>query len=594
MCFDNKLTYPVDSEYLLRKKKKIKRELLKKEDFIEKKIAVLGGSTTSEIINILELFLLFNGIKPSFYESGFNLFYEDALFANEKLDKFNPDIVYIHVTHKNIYHSTELIKDKYDVDNAISNEIYKYSSIWKSLDKYNCDIIQNNFDFPLHRNLGNLDCYDISGKTYFLNKLNQKIAEKAIKINNLHINDINYLSSYIGIHNWFDNILWHKAKYAVSMESIPELSFNISKIINAIIGKNKKCLVLDLDNTCWGGVIGDDGLSGIEVGLETATSEAFTYFQNYIRELKNRGIILAVCSKNNFNNAKEGFSHPDTVLKFQDFSSFKANFDHKHYNIINIGNDINIGLDSLVFIDDNPVERELVSLQLPTVVVPNVGSDVTNFISHIDRNGYFESVSLSSEDLNRHMYYEDNKKRINEEISFKSYDGFLQSLKMVADIGIFSKIYIDRITQLINKTNQFNLTTKRYSLGETKMFMNSGKYISLYLKLSDKHGSSGLVSIIVGRIKGNECHVDLFLMSCRVLKRGVEFIIFDEYIKYCKKHNMNRVIGYYFKSAKNSIVSTLYKDLGFLMVNDDSKEKLVWILDVSKYVNKGKFIEVVL
>ncbi len=585
------LKYPVINNLILRKNKLLKKELLKNNHLIEKNIAILGGSTTSEIKNILELFLLDNGINPNFYESEYNKYYEDALFGNEDLDKFNPDIIYIHTTNQNIIKYPELQDSGDEIKSLLNNEMKRYKSIWSSLSKFNCAIIQNNFDYTIDRSLGNLDCYDIHGKTYFINQLNSEFSKEAREIKNLYINDINYLSSYVGLKNWFDKSLWYQAKYALSMDSIPELAFNISKIINAIFGKTKKCLVLDLDNTCWGGVIGDDGLDGIHIGTETAIAESYTSFQQYAKELKQRGITLAVCSKNDFKNAKEGFEHPESILKFDDFTSFKANWNPKHENILDMAREINIGIDSLVFIDDNPVERDIVSSQVPSVSVPDVGNDVIHFIDHIDRNGYFEPISLLADDINRNKYYKDNKKRANEQSTFKSYDDFLVSLDMTAVVKSFSSVYLDRITQLTNKTNQFNLTTKRYTAGEIENIATNNEYIKIYGKLTDKYGDNGLIAISIGRIKDRQCFIDLWIMSCRVLKRDMEFAMLDELVRQCKEKDVSEIIGYYCKSAKNNMVSDLYEKFGFEL---DSKidEDTIWKLDVANYENKNKFIGV--
>jgi len=583
------LEYPLGIDKILRKKKSIKKELLNKKNLVAKNIAILGGSTTSEIKNILELFLLDSEIKPNFYESEYNKFYEDALFGNDVLDKFNPDIVYIHTTNQNIIKYPELNNNEDEIFTLINNEIERYKSIWSSLTKYNCPIIQNNFDYTVNRSLGNLDFYDIHGKTYFINQLNDKFSQEARAIKHLYINDINYLSSYIGLKNWFDVSLWHQAKYALSMGSIPELAFNINKIINSIFGKSEKCLVLDLDNTCWGGVIGDDGLDGISIGVETAIAESYTSFQKYVKELKQRGVILAVCSKNDFQNAKEGFKHPDSVLKFNDFTSFKSNWDPKHQNILDIAKEVNIGVDSLVFIDDNPVERDLVSSQVPSASVPNVGNDVIHFIDHIDRNGYFEPISLLVDDINRNKYYEDNKKRSQEQSIFKSYDDFLVSLEMTAEIKSFSSIYLDRITQLTNKTNQFNLTTKRYTASEIENIVTSDEYIKIYGKLTDKYGDNGLIAISIGRINENQCHIDLWLMSCRVIKRDMEFAMLDELVRQCKEKGVLEIIGYFYQSDKNNMVFDLYEKFGFAL-NDTNGEDTIWRLDISNYENQNKFI----
>ena len=585
------LEYPLDVNKILRKKKSIKKDLLINGNFIEKNIAILGGSTTSEIKNILDLFLLKNGIKPKFYESEYNKYYEDALFGSDELDEFSPDIIYIHTTNQNIIKYPESKDTSEDMATLLSNEIQKYKSIWNSLSKFDCAIIQNNFDYTEDRSLGNLDCYDIHGKTYFINKLNDEFSFNAREIKNLYINDINYLSSYIGLRHWFDRTLWYQAKYAVSMESIPELAFNISKIITSVCGKSKKCLVLDLDNTCWGGVIGDDGLDRIHIGTETAVAESYTVFQKYTKELKDRGITLAICSKNDFENAKEGFKHPESILKFDDFTSFKANWNPKNHNILDIAKSINIGIDSLVFIDDNPVERGIVLSQVPSVSVPDVGSDVIEFMAHIDRNGYFEPISLSNDDMNRAQYYKNNKKRANNQTTFLSYDEFLVSLDMTAEIKSFSSVYLERITQLTNKTNQFNLTTKRYTTGEINTIAASNEYIKIYGKLTDKYGNNGLIAISIGRVENKSCHLDLWLMSCRALKRDMEFAMLDELVSKCKDQNVFEIIGYYYKSAKNSMVSDLYEKFGFNLLKKND-EGTVWKLNILNYKNKNKTIKV--
>ena len=535
--------------------------------------------------------MLKNGIEPSFYESDYNKYYEDAVFGGSELNRFNPDVVYIHTTSVNIHCYPKITDDIENSNKLIDIEKEKYKLIWSSLSKYNCTIIQNNFDFPNDRSLGNLDCYSTNGKTYFINQLNLWFSKKSIEIKNLHINDINYLSSYIGLQKWFSQSLWCQAKYAISMECIPELAFNISKIINSLFGKNKKCLILDLDNTCWGGIIGDEGINGICIGVETPVSEAHYLFQKYIKELKDRGVILAVCSKNDFENAKKGFDHPDSILKFDDFVSFRANWSDKPKNILEIAKEINIDLNSMVFIDDSPVERDAVLFQIPDVSVPDIGSDISDFIKYIDRSGYFEPTTLSGDDIKRNNYYKENNIRLAEHVIFKSYDDFLESLNIILEVRVFSRIYLDRITQLINKTNQFNLTTKRLAFGEVEDIYSSDKYIKIYGKLKDKFGDNGLISVIICKLNVNYCHINLWLMSCRVLKRGVEFAMFDELVRKCLKFNVVKIVGYYYKSDKNTMVSSLYKKLGFTL-KEEVDNYTVWELNVENYKNKNTLIEV--
>ena len=586
---EDNLEYPLNINYILRKKKLLKRKLLNKGDFIPKNIAILGGSSTSEIINILEIFLLKNGIKPSFYESEYNKFYEEAVFNIDNLAKFNPDIVYIHTTNKNILIYPNLKDTENDVKILLENELEKYKLVWNSLLKLNCSIIQNNFDNIVDRSLGNLDFSDIHGQTFFINQLNNAFSENARVIENLYINDINYLSSYLGLKNWFDRVLWYQAKYALSMSAIPELVFNITKIINSIFGQTKKCLVLDLDNTCWGGVIGDDGLDKIVIGKNSALAEAFTSFQIYVNELKKRGIAIAVSSKNDIDNAKEGFRHPETVLEFSDFVAFKANWDEKYLNILDIASELNIGVDSIVFIDDNPMERDIVSSQIHKITVPNIGEKIEKFIDYIDKNGYFEPTNLIDEDIHRNKYYQDNNQRVLEKANFHSYDDFLLSLNMSASIKTFSTLHVDRIIQLTNKTNQFNLTSKKYTFGEIKSLCLNKDYIKIYGKLFDKYGDNGVVSLIIGRIQTSVCHIDLWLMSCRVFKRGMEFAMLDEFVNQCRGQKVVEIRGYYFKTSKNKMVSKLYEKCGFKLI-ELSDGKSSWVLKIKNYKNINKTI----
>ncbi len=586
------LEYPFDNAMILRKRKAIRKELLQKNYNREIRVAILGGSTTNELVNIIELFLLKHGFLPSFYESEYNRYYEDAVFGNEELAKFNPEIIYIHTTHENVSEFPSFQATTEEVDLIFENELFRFQTIWKSLKKYNCPIIQNNFDLPLNRSLGNLDCYDIHGKAYFLNRLNLSFSKEAQVNSSLFINDINYLSASIGLQNWFDKNIWFTAKYAVSFDAIPALANNIVNIIRSILGVSKKCLVLDLDNTCWGGVIGDDGLNGIKLGNETAAGEAYMAFQYYVSELKQRGVILAVSSKNDHEIAKEGFTHSDSILSFEDFTSFKANWDPKYLNIEKIANEINIGIESLVFIDDNAMERNIVESQLPGVAVPNVGDNILKFIDYIEQNGYFEIVSLSADDINRNKFYSDNQKRVKEQSVFENYQDFLSSLVMEAEIKPFKDVYIERITQLINKTNQFNLTTKRYTVSEVESIASNENFISLYGKLADKFGDNGLISIIIGEIVGNKCIIDTWLMSCRVIKRDMEFAMFELLIQECEKRNLKEIIGVFKKTPKNNMVANLFAEFGFELLDYENEDTTNWKLVLSDYNKKEITIKI--
>jgi FkbH-like protein len=291
-------------------------------------------------------------------------------------------------------------------------------------------------------------------------------------------------------------------------------------------------------------------------------------------------VILTVCSKNDAENAKEGFSHPDSVLKFEDFSAFKANWDPKPESIRKIADELNIGLDSLVFVDDNPAERAIVSEQLPEVAVPEMGSDVSCFAEILERERYFEMNKLVKDDLNRSAYYASNAQRGACETSFANYGDFLASLEMVAEIGPFVPVYLERITQLINKTNQFNLTTRRYTNSEVEAISCDRGFITLYGRLADKFGDNGLVSVLIGRVSNDAVEIDTWLMSCRVLKRDMELAMFDALVEECHARGIRTIIGVYIPSKKNSMVAGHYSELGFRHLEQTFENRQLWEYDV--------------
>ncbi len=591
----DRLHHPFDPHLVLKRKKSIKKELVSDTGSrIEKKIAILGGSTTAEIKNILELFLLKEGIEPRFFESEYNKYYEDIMFGNEELKSFGPDIIFIHTTVKNITQTPRMGDSAEEVDRLLDQTFASYEALWQKIEAdYGCDVIQNNFELPQVQLLGNMDASDYRGLSNFVSRLNARFAEYATAHKSFHLHDIHYLAADFGLSKWYDDQMWHSYKYAFSYEAIPYFAYSLASVIKAVYGKTKKCLVLDLDNTLWGGVIGDDGLHGIKIGKETPQAEAYTAFQRYVKSLKERGIMLAVCSKNDEKNAKEGFTHPDSILKLEDFTVFKANWEPKFSNIDEIAKEINIGLDALVFVDDNPAERDIVKSQLPMVEVPDIGDDITHYIDYVDSGRYFESVSLSSDDLKRNQYYADNAKRDEMQSKFKDYGEFLTSLDMVAEIKRFQPLYLERITQLTNKTNQFNLTTRRYTSAEIESIAQDENYIPIYGKLSDKFGDNGLIAISIGRIeKGDELHLDLWLMSCRVLKRDMEQAMLDAMVRLAEIKQIKTIFGYYYRTKKNDMVAGLYQRLGFEAI-EESEESSRWKLDISQgYDNQNKYIKV--
>ena len=591
----NILQYPIDAGSLIKNKKAIRKQLLEGRTFrIHKRIAILGGSTTSLIKDMLEIFLLNYGIKAEFYQSEYGKYWEDAMFDNMELEDFSPDIIYIHTTERNIKEYPAISANEDNIRNHLEDIYLDYERMWLNLfNKYKGIIIQNNFQKPLYRLLGNREASDVHGKINFIDRLNWKFYDFAETHSNFYINDIDWLSACYGLYKWSEPSYWYMYKCDPALPAVPELALNLANIIKSLFGLNKKALALDLDNTLWGGVIGDDGLEGIEIGKETAKGEMYSAFQSYIKEQKALGTVLTVVSKNEEENALAGLKREDNVLSPDDFLIIKANWQPKDRNILEIAKAINIGEDSIVFVDDNPAEREIARAQIPGIGVPEIQLP-EDYIFVIDRNGYFEATNISADDMKRNEMYRANIERTRSKAQFDSYTDYLLSLKMKAEITEFKPLYMDRISQLTNKSNQFNLTTKRYTQADIENISSDENYVTLYGKLTDRFGDNGLVAVTIGKKRNSEeMDIDLWLMSCRVLKRDLEFAMMDAFVAKCEELGIKRIYGYYYPTAKNKMVKDFYGDMGFSLIEESADGERAWILDISRgYEKKNRVITV--
>ena len=588
------LTYPFDPNILLKKRKSLKKELLEQKiAFIEKNIAILGGSTTHDIKDMLELFLLGHGIKARFYESEYAQFWQDAMFENQELDSFSPDIIFIHTTNRNIIKFPDINDETQEVIDKLENEYRRYATMWDTLkSKYHCPIIQNNFEYPFYRLMGNREAYDIHGKVHYITSLNMKFSQYAQENDQFFINDINYLSAYCGLEEWSDPFYWHMYKYAVNLQMIPYLAHSVANIIKSIYGKNKKAFALDLDNTLWGGVIGDDGVEHIEIGQETSMGQVFSEFQEYLKQHKKIGVILNIISKNDECNAIAGLNHPDSILKPEDFISIKANWEPKSKNLEVMAEELSLLPESFVFVDDNPAEREIVCQQIENATVPSMLKP-EQYIKVLDRSGFFEVTNFSQDDLHRDEMYKKNAERRKVQASFADYHEYLSSLEMTSEIKPFDAIHMSRIAQLTNKSNQFNLTTRRYTQEEIEKIANNPVMIPLYGNLKDKFGDNGVVTVVIGEQEQNDLHIRLWLMSCRVLKRDMEFAMMDEVVRHCKQRKINRILGYYYPTAKNGMVKDFYQTQGFTKLSEDENGNTIWEFCIDdNYVMKNTVISV--
>lgn len=587
------LQYPFDSEFILKKSKSLKRRLLEENTpRIKKKIAVLGGSTTHDVVRILELFLLNQGIEPEFYESEYGMYWEDAMFGSKELNDFAPDLIYIHTNIRNLKSFPEPGDSKEAVEEKLAAEYGRFESMWEKLAQdWHCPVIQNNFEYPYFRLMGNQDGADVHGRTFYVNEMNRRFAAYAQGHPNFFLNDINYQSAVYGLDEWSAPEYWHMYKYSLCLKAIPWLAHNVANIVKSIFGKNKKSLVLDLDNTLWGGIVGDDGPENLEIGQETNMGQVFAEFQSYVKLLKDYGVMLNVASKNEEENALAGLNHPAGVLRPDDFLLIKANWEPKSINIEQIAKQLNILPDSLVFADDNPAEREIVRQQTAGVTAPEIGRP-EDYIRVLDRGGYFEVTSLSDDDRKRNEMYQANLKREQQQASFADYAEYLRSLEMRGVIRAFEPVYMGRIAQLTNKSNQFNLTTQRFTQAQIEQMAADKKYITLYGKLEDKFGDNGVVSVVIAEKDGTSAHIRLWLMSCRVLKRDMELAMLDGLAGRCLAEGIETLYGYYYPTAKNNMVREFYGQLGFEKLAEDKEGNTEWKLSLAGYENKNHVIEV--
>ncbi len=586
------LCYPFDGDAVLKDRRKLLRRLKEQPGAVTLRIAVLGGSTTDLIVKMLELFLRNRGIVPAFWESEYNQYLQDAMFPNPSLEAFQPEVIFIHTTARNLLNMPGVQDSRELCEHKLEQAYRQFADMWERLAQvYGCPIIQNNFELSLTRLLGNREAGCPQGSIDFITRLNCKFYDYAASHKHFYIHDIQYLSACYGLDKWLEPSYWHLFKYALAVPAIPEFAYNLSNILCSLMGRNKKVLALDLDNTLWGGVIGDDGQAGIEIGQETPVGQGYLELQRYLKAHKDIGVLLTVCSKNDYENAIAGLEHPDGVLRPADFAAIKANWEPKSQNLLDTAQELNLLPESFVFVDDNPAERAIVRAQLPDTAAVAFQS-IEDCLLALDRSGYFEVTELSADDAKRSEMYLANAQRQQAAAQFADYTEFLKSLDMHAQITDFDPVHLPRITQLTNKSNQFNLTTRRYTLPEMETVAASPAHIRLCGRLTDRFGDNGIVSVVIGRKEGASLHMELWLMSCRVLKRDMELAMLDTLVETAAAQGIQEIIGYYYPTAKNDMVRELYRQFGFTLVSENEDGSTVWRLPVSGYQKQNHVIQI--
>jgi FkbH-like protein len=557
-------------------------ELIKKtngdsSNFKELKLAVLGDSATQMFHKAIKAIGYKNELNFKIYEADYNKIDQEIFNPSSELYNFKPDFIII-------FYSSQKLMNRFN-KNESESKIHFAKTFTENLNKIydivthnlGSKLIVNNFVQIDNRVYGNYSNKIEESFLYQLRKINYELMNLAIENKNLFIYDIDYLSHFNSNKEIFDQKFYINSDLAFSLNFFAEMSKYIMDIILAVEGSIKKCLILDLDNTLWGGVIGDDGLEKIQIG-DLGIGKIYTEIQYWAKCLKNRGIILAVCSKNTHEVAIEPFEkHPDMVLKLNDISIFVANWENKADNIRYIQRVLNIGFDSMVFIDDNPAERSIVRENIPQVIVPELPADPADYLSTIRELNLFEVASVSENDKNRTEQYKNEAKRVIFKEQFTDEKYFLKSLKMISKCSALNSFNIPRISQLSQRSNQFNLRTIRYLEEDLNLMKNSNDYYGFSFTLDDKFGSNGIISAIILHKQESSFFIDTWIMSCRVLKREMENLVLNFIVEFASQKGIDMIIGERIPTKKNKLVLNHYRDLGF--VENEGK----WFLDVDNY-----------
>lgn len=527
-------------------------------------LAVLGDCATQHLATALRGYGVSAGIRLNVFDADYDQIDAQVMAPDSELYRFAPQGVLLQMC-------TEKLQEAFydcppEARASFAEETYaRIRQIWSRIgSRIPATVLQCNFPLIDDGVFGQFGNKTEQSFLFQQRKLNYLLMQGCQEAKNTFLIDLDALQTALGRSTFADPKLYYVAKMPISLAALPAAAKLVVDVVRSLQGAVKKCLVLDLDNTLWGGVIGDDGLSGIQIG-ELGTGHAFSDFQKWLKELKNRGILLTVCSKNNEDTAKEPFEkHPEMVLRLEDFSMFVANWEDKARNIRTIQQALNIGMDSMVFLDDNPFERELVRTMIPEITVPELPEDPALYLQYLRGLDLFETASYSREDAGRTEQYREKAQRAAFEAAFQSYDDYLEALQMRASAAAFDPFHYPRIAQLTQRSNQFNLRTVRYTEAEIEALAQDDSRIGLYFTLKDKFGDHGLISVVVLEKQPEDTlFISEWLMSCRVLKRGMEEFIVDKILSVAAQQGFRRVVGEYIPTPKNAMVKDLYEQLGF-------------------------------
>jgi FkbH-like protein len=558
-------------------------------EFAPLRLAVLGSSTMDHLLPGLRVAGLRRRLRITGHLGTYGQYRQEILDGKSPLYGFQPQIVLLSITAREVIASVPLTATAEQVDESLDAALADLRNLWRLVqDRLHATVIQQTFLNTAQPLFGSFDRLVPGTPARLIRRLNERLAT-AVANDGVAILDLAGAAEHDGLDAWFDAGRWLQGKMEIAPSAAPLYGELLARIVAAQRGLSKKCLVLDLDNTLWGGVVGDDGLDGIVLGEGSPTGEAHTALQRYALQLKGRGIVLAVCSKNEAGIAEEAFAkHPEMVLRRGDIACFIANWKPKATNLEEIAATLNLGLDSLVFVDDNPAERAAIRDALPMVAVPELPEDASQYVRCIAEAGYFEAVAFTAEDQQRADQYAANAVRAAGLQSTGSMDEFLSGLAMTTVYGRVGDVDLARVTQLINKTNQFNATTRRYTLEEVSRFCADPSCIALQFRLLDRLGDNGLVSVMLLRPAGPEpdvFRIDTWVMSCRVFGRELEFETMNIAVEIARGLGVRVLHADYYPTPKNGVIKDLYSSLGFVPRAPTASEPGAtgWYLELDRY-----------
>ena len=554
------------------------------------KVSLIGDTATQFLGTAIKGAGVERGYNINLFEAEYNQVERQFLNSTSELYEFDADMIIVfQSTHKlGELHSQLPVEQQMKLADERLGFI---TSICEIPALANKKIIYFNYPEIDDTVFGSYANKVTSSLSYQVRKLNYELMNLSQQYSNLFICDIAGLQNKLGRDFMFASNIYVSTEMVLSIDALPYVASRVMDIVCAIKGQFKKCLILDLDNTVWGGVIGDDGIEGIQLGHGLGVGKAFTEFQMWIKKLRQRGIIICVASKNNEETAKEPFEkHPDMILKLDDIAVFQANWETKVDNIRTIQSILNIGFDSMVFLDDNPFERNIVREHIKGITVPELPEDPGDYLEYLYSLNLFETASYSSADKDRTKQYQVEAKRVSLSKTFTNEADFLKSLNMVSTVSGFTKFNTPRIAQLSQRSNQFNLRTVRYTEADITALADNPDVIDLSFTLEDKFGDNGLIAVIImKRLDADTLFIDTWFMSCRVLKRGMENFTLNIMTEKAKAAGYKRIIGEYLPTAKNKMVENHYSDLGFNKI--EGTETAQYELNVESYQPRECYIE---